>query len=286
MSAIAPFSNAVLDRSARVRGAVGSALLIAGGAGLWLWGAQAGSKSVPALDSRRAIPAEAGTAWAPPASSMVYPVRSGAGTLRPTPPPELRSEIQSPPPITAHLEIRDTRDRLVQKRLALRTADRVYVRVGDGGPEWLFVQNPVDRRRASAVLMEHDRRTLVEYDESELRIVGLARGWAEIVSLGAQVEPRQDLQPTGDERELDGYRFKELRPLPGAKGPLLELWWNESLAVPLLLKTRNSSGVHLTRIVKVEPTVDRDLLADPGIRFPSYAVMDAADYREQHHEDH
>jgi hypothetical protein len=163
-----------------------------------------------------------------------------------------------------------------------RTAERMHVSQTDSGIEWLFVRNAVDARRASASLIDSRARTIVEFDESELRNTGVARGWADVVALGVWWDGLQGLEATGREQTLGGYRFVELRPKQGEGGPFKELWWSHDAVVPSRL---TSSDQTLEMVVKsISPRVDAALLLDPRQRFPGYEVQDVADYREKHHE--
>ncbi len=88
-------------------------------------------------------------------ASFIRPQRASLRTSEPLVPPEVPSELEEGPA-------------------------RVLISLGPVGPDWLFVRNPVDPRRVSATMIDHRARLLVEYDESELRNAGIARGWADV----------------------------------------------------------------------------------------------------------
>lgn len=73
------------------------------------------------------------------------------------------------------------------RRTVSRTADRIHVAFDDGR-EWLFVRNPVDRRRAMGYLVEHSQKRISTYAESDLRNAAGIRGWADVLSLGDATE--------------------------------------------------------------------------------------------------
>ena len=50
--------------------------------------------------------------------------------------------------------------------------------------EWLYVRNPIDPRRVSGVMIDHETRVLVTYEESDLRNARGIRGWLDVLALG------------------------------------------------------------------------------------------------------
>ncbi|HEY8145483.1 MAG TPA: hypothetical protein VIG06_22540 [Kofleriaceae bacterium] len=94
----------------------------------------------------------------------------------------------------------------VAGRVVTRAGDRVHVSYGTGRPEWLFVRNPVDGRRVSAIQFDRAARVVVEWDESELRMAGIAEGWDDVARLGGE-EPGGDFARLEDPR-ADGTRYR------------------------------------------------------------------------------
>ena len=70
-----------------------------------------------------------------------------------------------------------------------RSRTRVHLSRSDN-TEWLFVQNPVDPRRVSGVLIRHADKVVIAYEESDLRNWMGIRGWADIIRM-AQDTPRR-----------------------------------------------------------------------------------------------
>jgi hypothetical protein len=93
----------------------------------------------------------------------------------------------------------------LEGRVVTRAGDRVHVSFGPGRPEWLFVRNPVDGRRVSAIQFDRAARVIVEWDESELRMAGIAEGWEDLARLGE--ESGGDLALLADPR-ADGARYR------------------------------------------------------------------------------
>ena len=63
-----------------------------------------------------------------------------------------------------------------------RTVERIHLL--SPGREWLFVRNAKDPRRVSGTLVDHAERTVVHYDESDLRNLLGMNGWADALRLG------------------------------------------------------------------------------------------------------
>lgn len=73
------------------------------------------------------------------------------------------------------------------KQVVSRTPTRVHVEMPTMRQEWLFVRNPKDGRRVNAFLVVHSRKVILAYPESDLRMEGIARGWADVIAL----DPKQ-----------------------------------------------------------------------------------------------
>ena len=157
-----------------------------------------------------------------------------------------------------------------------RSVDHVHIERADEAVEWLFIRNPRDRRRVAARWIDHAQRVIVEYDESELRATGIARGWADIAALGARFDVLAGLAPTGRTQQDSGLSFVELAPSDGA-GP--RLWWSEQAALAL----PNDPGQALA-LLRLQMGADPELFQEPRQRFPGYAAFDVADYRERRHD--
>jgi hypothetical protein len=75
------------------------------------------------------------------------------------------------------------------------------------------------------------QRAIIEYDESELRMNGIARGWSDVVGLGVDSSALQVLELTGRTQRRFGFEFVEWHSAAGA--PPREVWWSDEAAAPL-----------------------------------------------------
>lgn len=213
-------------------------------------------------------------------SAIELPARASHRRAAP-PPPELPSELTEPPDLTVVLERRaaGATPTPIEQETVTRSARRVHVQVAGADGEWLFVRNPLDARRASGAFIDHARQVIVEFDESELRLARIARGWADLVGLGAPPELIAGFRTSGQRQALGGFEFEEAA-APGAAG-LDALWWSRAAAAPLRLSRPGAGAVVL---LGVRPGIDGSLLEPPERRFPGYRVVDVADDREAQHE--
>jgi hypothetical protein len=132
--------------------------------------------------------------------------------------------------------------------------------------------------------VEHRRRAVVEYEESELRTLGIARGWLDVVSLGMGADALHGLTDTGETRAAFGMEFREWAE-PGAPTAARDLvLWNSTESLPLRTRTHTPTGAVEQQLIELRFDVDPIQLRDPHERFPEYRAMDVADYREKHHE--
>jgi hypothetical protein len=201
--------------------------------------------------------------------------------------PALHPQLLNPPAVTVDLEIRHVGlgRKAVQRKTVTRTAERVHVSLGPNAAEWLFVRNPADLRRMSGTMLDHARKKIVEYDESELRNGGLGRGWADVVSLGVEPEALRDLLPTGKRQVLNDIAFEQRDRPKDVQARVKELWWSDEAALPLRVVI--DDGPAATEVVtrSVERQIDESRIRDMRDRYPGYTVIDIADYREEHHDD-
>ena len=219
--------------------------------------------------------------------ASVSPERSTSHQPPPFVLPSLLPQLTNPARLTVEFETRPTgkQGNTAQRKTVTRTADRVHIDAGPNAPEWLFLRNAADDRRVSGVMVDHHHRNIVEYDESDLRNAGMGRGWADIVSLGVEPETFGSAARTGKHQTFGGFQFEQLRRKEGAQGRIRELWWSDDAALPLRVGIDDAaSGIEIV-VRNIRRDVDETVLRDPRQRYPEYAVMDVADYREKHHDD-
>ena len=259
-----------------------TALVVAAGAGAWLsrrssTGAQGVDPAAPFTDS---VSANVLPSFVPPERTKQRPAPAFSV-------PDVPPSLANAPAVTLEIETRQLGDRRapVTRKTVTRTAERVHVSLGPKAPEWLFIRNTKDPRRMSATLADHEHTTLVEHDESELRILGLGRGWVDVVALGVEPEALTELQPTGRKQVLSGITFAELRAPAESKSRIRELWWSDAATAPLRIMAEQGPTRFETRVRSLRRQVDPLLLRDLRERYSGYKVMDVADYREAHHDD-
>lgn len=69
------------------------------------------------------------------------------------------------------------------QRVVSRSRSRVHLAMPERDQEWLFIRNPVDGRRVSGILIDHRHQVLLDYPETDLRVEGVAKGWAEVIAI-------------------------------------------------------------------------------------------------------
>jgi hypothetical protein len=206
----------------------------------------------------------------------VLPVRRPAPSAPPVP-PELPPGADRVTPLTVHLTI-TTRARGRARAIAqtvTRTADRVHVAAASGA-EWLFERNPVDPRRASGFFIEHTARTIVAYSDSDLRAMLGIPGWAHILTMGVDARTLATLSASAETRAVGGLRFVRMSGGP-AHAPTL--WWNADQLLPAEFVTREGGSLRVERLTAV---ADLGLVRPPDLRFPTYRMIELADWLEQH----
>lgn len=67
-----------------------------------------------------------------------------------------------------------------------RSKDRIHLSLPHRHQEWLFIRNPVDPRRVTGMLIDHENQALLVYPETDLRVEGIARGWADLIAIDEQ----------------------------------------------------------------------------------------------------
>lgn len=196
----------------------------------------------------------------------------------PTEPPPLPPGANRIRPLTLEVRVTTRAGGRAQTRVqtVTRSLDRVHVATGTG-VEWLFERNPVDPRRVAASAVQHADKTIVVYNESDLRMVLGIPGWSHVLTMGvdalsvtAAASPRA--------RALAGLRFTHAA--VGGDGGRGRLWWNAEQLLPLEYGT--ADGTTSLAVVKIAARADTARLAAPEFRFPGYRVVELADWLEEH----
>jgi hypothetical protein len=166
-----------------------------------------------------------------------------------------------------------------------RTADRVHLVIEGERQEWLFERNPVDGRRVSGYLIDHEKRQILTYQESDLRNEQQLRGWADALMMRFDRAVLPRLRRTNEHEIMRGATFtRHVAPDENRAEPsdgVLEVWWSDAFLLPLRLKVRQQGVLVSAVIDRLEPVVSLTLLADPRTRLARYETLDVADSRER-----
>lgn len=202
------------------------------------------------------------------------PARRGAALPPPAPPPALPSGAATVQPLTVRLSVSakaaDGRAARVRQTVS-RTADRIHIAIGDG-TEWLFEQNPVDRRRVSGYAVLHASKTIVAYSDTELRNMLGITGWTQVLTLGCE-PPAVD--GSGTVRTIGDLPFTRRSSNDSAgRGS----WWNTAQVLPAECVSGDGRS-HLV-VDGVTSGIDVAVLTPPAQRFPAYREVPLADWLE------
>ncbi len=200
--------------------------------------------------------------------------------------PDVPDWLMDPTPITLSLDTRRTSAdgsvSQVSQRIS-RGRDHVHVSLPADHHEWLFEQNAVDPRRVSAVFVDHEARTVVEYDESHLRREQGIGGWSAVAAFRLEPAAIVALRQKGRRTIVVGsLRFDEREAGSSPASTLIRLAWNETLAAPASYELHDGRTRVEALASAIELTVDETLFEHPSRRFSSYVVKDVADWRESH----
>jgi hypothetical protein len=161
-----------------------------------------------------------------------------------------------------------------------RTSTNIHIAANDGR-EWFFERNPLDSRRVAGFLVQHAQRSVVFYDESDLRnMVGIT-GWADVLTLGASNHARDQMKRTPESRTIHGIRCTRYV-ARNAEAQFDELWWSERLALPCAFTLIEPSGLTRLSVEGLRRVIDPGVLRRPHVRFPGYSSSDLADWLEGH----
>lgn len=200
----------------------------------------------------------------------------------PAPPPTLPAQADSLPPTTLTLAMRRSNGRAhvtTARQTVSRTADRMHLR-GDDGREWLFERNPIDHRRASATLVDHKSKSIVLYEDTDLRMALGLRGWGDVVTLGFD-SARVACPPGAPGRAIGPVSFLRCR-VATASGSSSHVWWSQTSLLAAQFTLMGDDGVSSLSIERVQSGVHAESLDPPVLRFPTYTVIDFADSLEKH----
>ena len=160
----------------------------------------------------------------------------------------------------------------------IRTYDRIHLTM-PGGREWLLLRNPVDPRRVSGMLIDHAARTIIAHEESDLRSRLGLNGWADALLLGLDPEIVPRLQAAAQTRAIMGVPFRK-QVIEDGSAELADVWWNAELALPGAFTMKDGNGSTRVSIERIVRGAKETRLHLPSSRFPSYKLVDLADWLE------
>lgn len=160
-----------------------------------------------------------------------------------------------------------------------RSATRMHVRAGDGRHEWWYERNPVDGRRASACLIDHQAKIILMLDDTTLRVERGIRGWADVIALGFDPAWLESMQATAERRVALDSEVRHYTATDAASR-VREAWWSERLFLPVEFVISGLGGPRRTTIEELRGLDGSPDLAPPQERFPAYAQYDLHDWRE------
>jgi hypothetical protein len=164
-----------------------------------------------------------------------------------------------------------------------RTVDRAHLRLAGTAKEWLFEQNPVDRRRVSGYLVDHQSKQILTYQESDLRNEQQLRGWADVLLMRFDLAALARLRRTHEREVLFGNTFTRYIAQDQSKEGVIEVWWSDAVLLPVRLKVRQRGVLISSVINQLRPAETLTALADPRTVFDQYQVLDVTDSRERRH---
>lgn len=194
--------------------------------------------------------------------------------------PDAMDDIE-PVTLTVATHIRHGDQLRTVTRKVTRTANRMHIENSAAEQQWLFMQNPVDRRRVFAQLVDSHERAILEYHESDLADAGLGHGWADIFGLGIPASLVEDYLPTEQSLEKYGVVFRKYVPnfTPDSTKKNLprEIWWSDTHY--LSLRVVDHDGALRQEITSMHGSFDPILLKDARERYVAYVVVDKADWK-------
>lgn len=194
--------------------------------------------------------------------------------------PALPAVADTIAPVTLVIGLRQDRPAGLPKRqTVMRTVDRIHVKA-DAHREWLFERNPIDPRRVTAALIDHDSQTIVLHDETDLRMTRQIRGWADALMLGFDEQHLGRYAATVESRTVGVLQF--VRYEESGERAVGHVWWNHEQAIASDFAITDAVGRTHVSVESAVAGVDQTLLLPAPHRFPTYRVLDLADWLEKH----
>jgi hypothetical protein len=166
------------------------------------------------------------------------------------------------------------------RRTVSRTTEQIHI-AETGGREWLFERNPIDARRVAATSVDHRARTIIHYEETDLRIALGIRGWADVLSLGFDPATLTGYIRTADQRTLGPVHFVRYT-ANGRTAAVPDIWWSDEQLLASRFGVGDPQAEARLEIARATAGVDPSVLQPAASRFPTYKVVSLADWLEKH----
>lgn len=205
-------------------------------------------------------------------------VESRQGPSAPAPVPEQVGPAWSIHLTTERTDARGTR-RLAGQTV-VRTGERVTL-VPDGSrKEWVFEKNPLDARRVSGYLVDHDARQVLMHHESDLRNRERLSGWSDVWHMRFDPKELGRMIRTDERSTIGGVPFVRYQRHAGLG--VTQVDWNHEHGLPGRVEVRDADGLTVLRIDRLTRE-DGTSPGDPRFRYPDYEILDVADLGEHRH---
>ena len=202
------------------------------------------------------------------------------------PPPAVPASLDAWAPVTIDILVRTGPTE--SRRTVTRTNRTVHVEMPDKHLEWRFARNPVDPVRVSGQLVRHAEHVVLDHNDNNLRDRDIARGWADVMTIGLKIDDLEGLEASGETREAFGLEFVHLARPEGAvkRSAIDEIWWHAESGIPLEIAASDQVMSWQQELVHLTTDVNEDVLRDATLRYPDYRNVDLIDFGEEFHEFH
>lgn len=188
------------------------------------------------------------------------------------------------PALDARFEVRARSGAVLESIRMLRDGAHIFAGHADGSSGWYFLQNQVTPAQFTGWRIDPAEHLLLEHSHSDLIVEGIAHSWDEVATFGVDADLLSALRATGEQERAFDVEFERYVCDGAPLQTIRELWWNEALRLPLRIVRGSGDDAHTQVLIGFERSMDTFLLQLPAKRFPSYTLIDLADWREEHHE--
>jgi hypothetical protein len=101
-----------------------------------------------------------------------------------------------------------------------------------------------------------------------------------VITLGIDANAVSELQATPRKKSLVGWTFVWFVAREKDQ-PVREVWWHADQALPSSFRIVDATGSTTMTVKTIERFAKENLLRSPAARFPTYRVIDLADWLEK-----